>query len=305
MRLYHWVRRTPLGIGPVLVTALWLTILAAASCQSDEGTSNTALQTEDTATTDTPPQNPPVVDDDDDGLSNADEAALGTDSTNPDTDGDGYLDGHEVQAGTNPLDSQDVIYIGGWPYNPNKASFPDPGLESQPAVGARLARHQLIDQYGQMVDLYDFIGQGKPVILDVGTKYCKPCKGLAAFLSTGDPSAETDNTSGPANSYAWWKDEYTVIRDMIDNDEIYWITVLWSSCGPNGTPAKPSDGVAWHEEWPHHKIPVLVDVDCAFKEHLQVGAMPHIDVLDEALVFLVYHTGGPVPALKALLEMSQ
>jgi hypothetical protein len=38
-----------------------------------------------------------------DGLSNAEEKTLGTDPRNPDTDGDGYSDGVEVESGYNPL----------------------------------------------------------------------------------------------------------------------------------------------------------------------------------------------------------
>lgn len=71
------------------------------------------------------PSAPPVLDSDGDGLSDAEEATLGTDPTksdtdndgltdgeevniyhtdplNPDTDGDGYLDGDEVRNGYNP-----------------------------------------------------------------------------------------------------------------------------------------------------------------------------------------------------------
>jgi hypothetical protein len=44
------------------------------------------------------------VDSDNDRLADADEAAVGTDSTTPDADGDGYYDGDEVNLGTDPLD---------------------------------------------------------------------------------------------------------------------------------------------------------------------------------------------------------
>lgn len=44
-----------------------------------------------------------LVDSDGDGLSDEDEAALGTDPTTPDTDGDGLQDGIEVRASTDPL----------------------------------------------------------------------------------------------------------------------------------------------------------------------------------------------------------
>ena len=45
-----------------------------------------------------------TADDDGDGLSNAEEAELGTDPNEPDTDGDGLADGDEVSLGTDPLD---------------------------------------------------------------------------------------------------------------------------------------------------------------------------------------------------------
>jgi hypothetical protein len=47
-------------------------------------------------------------DDDDDGLSDADEAVLGTHPLLADTDGDGFDDGVEVAAGSDPLDSDSV-----------------------------------------------------------------------------------------------------------------------------------------------------------------------------------------------------
>ncbi|MEZ0577565.1 Stk1 family PASTA domain-containing Ser/Thr kinase [Nocardioides sp. MH1] len=47
---------------------------------------------------------PAAVDTDGDGLSDTDEATLGTDPANPDTDGDTFSDGDEVAAGTDPTD---------------------------------------------------------------------------------------------------------------------------------------------------------------------------------------------------------
>ncbi len=44
-----------------------------------------------------------IIDTDNDGLSDEDEIIYGTDINNPDTDGDGYLDGEEVESGYNPL----------------------------------------------------------------------------------------------------------------------------------------------------------------------------------------------------------
>lgn len=50
-----------------------------------------------------PPPPDSVLDSDSDGLTNLQEAQLGTDPNKADTDGDGFNDGQEVQAGYNPL----------------------------------------------------------------------------------------------------------------------------------------------------------------------------------------------------------
>ena len=50
----------------------------------------------------------PGIDSDGDGLTDEEEAVLGTDPTNPDTDGDGLEDGQEVANGLDPLDATDA-----------------------------------------------------------------------------------------------------------------------------------------------------------------------------------------------------
>jgi len=52
-----------------------------------------------------------IVDSDEDGLSDEEEAALGTDPNNKDSDGDGIEDGVEVEQGRNPLVNEAVIIL--------------------------------------------------------------------------------------------------------------------------------------------------------------------------------------------------
>ncbi|MFN3200691.1 MAG: thrombospondin type 3 repeat-containing protein [Bradymonadia bacterium] len=49
------------------------------------------------------------IDSDGDGLTDTEEAELGTNPNNPDTDEDGFSDGEEVRYGTNPLDTFDAV----------------------------------------------------------------------------------------------------------------------------------------------------------------------------------------------------
>lgn len=49
---------------------------------------------------------PGLLDPDNDGLTNDDEAELGTDPNSADIDGEGYTDSEEVEAGTDPLNPE-------------------------------------------------------------------------------------------------------------------------------------------------------------------------------------------------------
>lgn len=117
------------------------------------------------------------VDDDNDRLTTWDENhKYHTDPYNPDTDGDGFSDGDEVlDHGTNPLNRYSRPYIGNYktgecleyPEKPNAGPtgsrlVPTDGGDLVPVViydpRDRILNERLIDQYGEMVDLYSFCG---------------------------------------------------------------------------------------------------------------------------------------------------
>ncbi|HIA03060.1 MAG TPA: hypothetical protein EYN66_14335 [Myxococcales bacterium] len=183
-------------------------------------------------------------------------------------------------------------YKGGWPENPKKDTIPDPGWADEVGVGKTLPHYIAMDQHGDMVDLYDFAGTGKLIVLDVGTWYCKPCKGMASYFSTGDPSSMDD--------YPWWNESYEIVKTLVDNGDIHWITVLYSL----GTPVY-DDVLKWEEAFPSKDIPVLADSDLQLKEYLQVKAMPHIAILDSDMKFLLWSVNGPTQGMKYLVEFAK
>ncbi len=117
----------------------------------------------------------PSGDDDGDGLTNGEEEELGTDPDDPDTDGDGltdyeevnetltdptvadtdgdgFDDGEEWEGNTDPFDSADHPYTGGWPIDDCRASVQPTGN----GVGDVAEPFQLQDQYGELVRFHDF-----------------------------------------------------------------------------------------------------------------------------------------------------
>lgn len=188
------------------------------------------------------PDNP---DSDGDLLDDGEEVDLGTDPLTADHDRDGYLDGWEVLEGTDPLDPDSRIYEGGWPYRPFKDDLASVDWEgSRREVGAAAPRFQLVDQHGQIVDLYDFYNEDdKYVLVDLSASWCPPCQGVARWMA------------GTSASQADYDEAYPGLREHVLDGEMYWVTVL----GEDLDREEPSveDIQAWETDHPNAHIPVL------------------------------------------------
>ena len=129
---------------PTLGVLLFATVACAPSDDGDKTeTGADTAGTEDTG---------PAVDTDGDGLTDHEEASLGTDPNLADTDGDGESDGDEVAQHTDPLDATDHSYAGGWPIDACRGSVQSTGHQ----VGQVAEDFSLMDQYGEQVRLHDF-----------------------------------------------------------------------------------------------------------------------------------------------------
>ena len=92
------------------------------------------------------------ADADGDGLLASEEATLGTDPANPDSDDDGWDDGEEVSGHTDPLLDTDKPYEGGWTIGACR----DDIVATGQAVGQVANDFGLLDQFGETVHLHDF-----------------------------------------------------------------------------------------------------------------------------------------------------
>jgi|ETNmetMinimDraft_30_1059905.scaffolds.fasta_scaffold100811_1 hypothetical protein len=139
---------TPRSFLPALLafTALGLLLAACGSADPD----GDGLTNAEEAELGTDPNN---ADTDGDGLDDYTEVnETGTDPTVADTDGDGYDDGDEWEDNTDPLDDVDHPYAGGWPIDPCRAATQPEGND----VGQVAMPFNLMDQFGEVVRFHDF-----------------------------------------------------------------------------------------------------------------------------------------------------
>ena len=119
------------------------------------------------------------TDADGDGLTESEELSLGTDPNVADTDEDGFDDGAEVAASTDPLN------FGSWPQGtgtwPNRLTYASQdGLQggSSLSSGQIAPNLQLVDQFGNQVQLHQFYGY--VVVIGMGAVWCGPCQSAAS-----------------------------------------------------------------------------------------------------------------------------
>ncbi len=220
---------------------------------------------------------PDLPDTDGDGLTDGEEVDLGTDGTLADTDGDGYTDFDEITLGKDPLDPASGVYIGGWPYNAQKDAIVGQDWTESLDEGEVIYRFTGIDQFGEVVDLYDFAAHGRYVVVDLSGAWCYWCVEVAKWL---------DGQASVWDKYVTKFPEWEVVPQAVADGTVYWVTIL--DANRMGGPATDSTVSVWYGDYPNPAIPVLADTEQVMATHLDVFGYPSILLLDQAMTVAIY-----------------
>ena len=178
------------------------------------------------------------VDSDGDGLTDDEEAALGTDPDDTDSDGDGFDDGDEVDAGTNPANEYSHTYTGGYNVGYCEDGVPAATGPTGPPGSSGFPKYQygdvpenfsLLDQHGEYVDLYSFCGQ--VVQMTFSAMWCGPCQHEAATLQAlqdqyGDQGYQSIEILIENYSYGSGQVDQSNLEDWADSFGLDTIPVL-------------------------------------------------------------------------------
>lgn len=148
----------------------------------------------------------PPADSDGDGLTDAEEAELGTDPEDVDSDGDGFDDPDELDAGTNPTWAYSHVFengdylVGDCPTRPDTSIAGPTGTGSYGSSqwdayqeGDVLDNFKAFDRWEQEVTPYTFCGNY--TLITMSAEWCGPCQQLASLMAsdTEEVRAEVPN----------------------------------------------------------------------------------------------------------------
>ena len=239
-----------------------------------------------------------------------------------DSDEDGYSDQDELHAGTNPKDASSLIYEGGWPYNSEKDSLSIVGFGANcpgditcecnqdsdcvnqnchryprgaycsPKEGTQLPRFEMMDQFGEMVDVYDFSEQGKYILLEISAAWCTPCNQLSAWMTYDDPEVTYQS---------WWKSAYLQIKPWVEKGEIILINVQYSDeYKDNSSLASIED---WYRQYPHDGTPVFADSEKLLHTWIKPTGIPTVILLNDKMRIVQSSSRGVNLAFDKLVEI--
>ena len=148
------------------------------------------------------------------------------------------------------------------------------------------------DQFDEPVDIYDFGGQGKYILIEMGATWCAPCNQLAGWLTYG----EEDIKSKP-----FWKDEYNQLYQLIKNDEIIFITILYEDEFKDT--ATYDTVYEWYSTYPDDNIPVLFDGEKLLHRLIKPTGIPAVTLVDENMKIINVASRGFNTSFDMLLNI--
>ena len=161
-----------------------------------------------------------------------------------------------------------------------------------PTYGDSLPNFYSLNQFEEFVSLKEIETHGKYVMLEMGTTWCSPCNVLASWLAWEDNEIEKKK---------WWRSKYTKIKELINNDKVILITILYEDENRNN--ANYETVYEWYDNFPDENTIILSDNNKELHKWLKPTGIPAITLLDSNMNVIVYTNRGLNVAFDKLLEL--
>ena len=119
------------------------------------------------------------------------------------------------------------------------------------------------------------------IIIDLSTSWCQPCRDLSGWLANDDLSITRNRN---------WKKEYDIIKDLVLNNEIYFINIMLQDSYRD--PASIETLEDWYQMYPSENIPVLADSDGTILNWLRPTGYPTVILLNDKMEVVEFSIRG-------------
>jgi hypothetical protein len=149
-----------------------------------------------------------------------------------------------------------------------------------------------MDQFGQMVDIYDFSGQGRYILLELSAAWCAPCNQLASWFVYDDPEVTYQT---------WWNPTYLQLKPWIETGKVTLINVQYGDeYRDNASLASIQD---WYSRYPHDNVPVLADSEKLLHTWIKPTGIPTAILLNDKMEIIQPSSRGLNSAFDKLLQL--
>jgi len=148
--------------------------------------------------------------------------------------------------------------------------------------GDTFPHFKAIDQFNEIVDIYDFANsEGKYILIEMGTAWCGPCHSLAGWFSWNEDEIK---------SKKFWKNDYEIIYDLVKNEKVYFITILYED--EFRDTATYDTAYEWYNTYPDNQIPILIDEDKLLHRIIRPTGIPAISLVSPDMKIITLSSRG-------------
>ena len=177
-------------------------------------------------------------------------------------------------------------------FNENCLRIPKGGF-CMPTEGDSFPDFFSVDQFDNLFSLNDLETNGKYVLLEMGTTWCAPCNVIANWLTWNDKEIENKK---------WWKPEYKKIKDLIYNNKVILITVLYEN--ENRDNANYETVYEWYENFPDEHTIIISDNNKELHKWYKPTGIPAFTLLDSNMTVISYTNRGLNLPFDKLIELT-
>ena len=177
-------------------------------------------------------------------------------------------------------------------FNGNCIKIPKGGF-CMPSHGDDFPDFSSLNQFEELISINNIETKGKYVLLEMGTTWCAPCNVLASWLAWDDNEIKNKK---------WWRAEYKQIKELINNNEVIFITILYEDENRNN--ATFDTVYEWYDNFPDKHTIILSDDNKELHKWLKPTGIPAISLLDSNMKFISYTNRGLNVAFDKLIDLS-